>query len=110
MTQPRITVDEVRAAYEKCGLSPIRKFWLLDGSRLCCPQTAILASDGLDVFVLTDLCTPAAKRWGSDYAAGFRDGFDGRECYGDHPEWKQAHADGVAVAAAIFGETSNQPA
>ena len=105
MTQPRITVDEVRAAYAKCGMKPLRGGWITpDGC--CCPQVALLLSEFPDSIDWMDFITPAAQQWGSGYAEGFRNGVDGAKNLNcEHDGYRQGFIDGVAVAAAIFGDT-----
>ena len=114
MTQPRITVDEVKAAYEKCGRKPVRQMWI-PSKRSCCPAAAvyIATNPGADVNRLdADIVAHgwACRAYGHDYVDGFTRAVDGcvlsRTASVDE---KQGYADGVAVASAIFGETSNQP-
>ena len=107
----RITVEDVKAAYEKCRLAPVRgmfRDWEPFPSRVCgcCAQSALAAAAGLDI----RRCSPgkiadwAADEYGANYAQSFRHGFDGLAMHQVSDD-AQGYADGVAVAAAIFGET-----
>ena len=113
MTQPRITISEVLAAYEKCGLKPRRSITIKHGC--ACPVGALYAaavnlppyqadSSGMSAIGW------AESRFGLGYIGGFMEGFDNKYESAWTREEKQGYADGVAVAAAIFGENNPNPA
>lgn len=110
----RITVDEVKAAYEKTGLHPkqgeFREYETCD--KVCggCAITALLAADGIDIVEEPNLRAIAESRYGGHYIGGFVCGFDGKPAawFRDTNEReRQGYADGTAAALAIFGEPSH---
>jgi hypothetical protein len=99
----RITVQDVRRAYEVTGLKPTNCDWG-DGVKCGCPLTAVLAADGD--------CSPADAA--SDlvdndpYCTGFICGVDD-DLTGSHersPKFLQGYTDGLEVRSAIFGDTA----
>jgi hypothetical protein len=121
----RITVDEVRAAYEKTGLTPVRgNFCTYSTSQLrdYWTQTEL----GIEVKLtydcgcaLTACCRAEDKPFPEDvehaaseldldesYASGFINGFDGvvlcPEDVDGPVAYEAGYADGVAAAKAVF--------
>ena len=109
----RITVDEVRAAYEKTGLTPVRHMWLSDNC--ACALTACMLSSG----VQRKEIALAEQQWACDelasttlgldeaYTDFFTSGFDGCRLGTVTEEEGYGYQDGRAVAAAIFGEVQS---
>ena len=105
----RITVEEVKAAYEKTGLKPVRGTFN-DGKGCGCALGALYMAQG------GAACCSDPEEWCDaefDFAYwdGFAGGFDAKEDF-SLPDYvslsrKEGHADGRAVAAAIFGEPAN---
>jgi hypothetical protein len=126
----RITVNIVRDAYARMGYQPCRGEWRQEkepreGGRdpveLACPQTTLLELAGL---ISHDeegpnIETAADDEWGTAYANGFRDGWDGlesrtaRDCtiYGPTgwEEYELGYADGAAAAAEIIEADPDEP-
>lgn len=107
-TIERITPERVEAAYAKCGKHPIQEAFF-DGDGGCCPLTAVALAEHADAKL------PKTRRLGADqvvphcvavlvpnvnYRHGFTQGFDfpWQAPDGEEDEFKQGHADGVAVA------------
>jgi hypothetical protein len=111
----RITVSEVKAAYEKCGIKPInrtfKEYGTFDSVCAGCAVTALAGSQGVDI-----VCTRAGelRRWaeqkyGQKYTGGFLGGFDrrlDRRYFLDSEDETMGWDDGRAAAAAIFGESA----
>jgi hypothetical protein len=100
----RITVDEVKAAYEKTGLKPTRGEYIY--GRFCaCAMGALAVANGVPCDY------DAARSWafsqyGADYCNAFANGFDSKSPWGCDEVHEAGQADGELVAAAIFGEVS----
>jgi hypothetical protein len=98
----RITVEEVRAAYEKTGLEPCRRRFG-DGKLCGCPLTAVLKTRRVNLSARF-LCES------DNYAYGFIRSIDGRIRdtglikVENKLAYKRGYADGLAVRQAIFGE------
>lgn len=110
----RITVDDVRAAYEKTGLVPMRHIWLSDNC--ACALSACMLANGVNRKEIEraddnfDCETLAAERLKLEqvYADYFISGFDGvRNTCAVTEEELQGHQDGLACAAAIFDEVQS---
>ena len=102
-TKRRITVEEVQEAYRKTGLKPGRGVFN-DGCGQGCPVGALALQAGVN-----------SIDWGHAnlsgyYASGFFHAWDGTKtpAYFETCETYQlGYQDGLAVAAAIFGEPSH---
>ena len=94
----RITPAEVKAAYEKTGLDPLR-FLTGPVSNCGCPIAALWVAAGEPDH---DPMSWAKEQYGFRYTNGFVAGVDD-VVYG---RWldKTGYTDGQAVAAAVFGE------
>jgi hypothetical protein len=122
----RITIEVVQAAYSRMGYQPIKEDWYSEGEPrkegeavyFACPQTTILELAGL---ISHDEEGPniesaADDEWGSAYANGFRDGWDGLSpravptgtfpCPADWSNYELGHADGCAAAGEFFKQAS----
>jgi hypothetical protein len=105
----RITVNEVKAAYEKTGLKPSRGTWATDNCACGLGVCAIAQSgmNGDDLCADTVFPTLGIKDW---YGVGFIDGFDNRSQLTKFAEEKSkdlftaGFEDGRAAALAIFGD------
>jgi hypothetical protein len=107
----RITVDEVKAAYEKTGLKPVKDtpiFCLAIAAGFGCPLDALLIAGGHGSStercarrVAIELDLPSA-----DYVNGFVDAVDSDDaCVRDDSEdYDAGIEDGKQVALAIFAE------
>jgi hypothetical protein len=98
----RITVEDVRRAYEVTKLQPIM-YEYGDGLTCGCPLTAVQAEVGI--------CRPAeqAERLSDcePYAMGFVRGVDGTiGCMQSNDSFIEGYQDGLAVRNAIFGDTA----
>ena len=100
----RITIEQVKVAYEKTGLTPIRGTLEFGEG---CPVDALLAERGV-----TDCHSGYSAADALDvsplYIRGFIDGVDGNKngCRADNPAYHLGYIDGAAVAAELFGEAS----
>ena len=94
--QPRITPNEVLAAYDKTGLRPVFGCWWKwhgDGVTCCCPVAVLYESiSGTD----GDCIGWAHETYGVEYTDSFINGVDGG------PEGGTGYADGRAVRQAII--------
>jgi hypothetical protein len=115
----RITVDEVKAAYEKTGLKPKRGQYISHDKTCGCAIGALVLAEGIDASANCGaMATDYAERvFGENYRVGFVHGFDARD-----KDYRKRHCkfptdegqceyddgfnDGRAVAAAIFGESA----
>lgn len=102
----RITVDEVKAAYEKTGLKPCTgRFG--DGYSCGCPIMAIVKSES--GIVPAFLRYEANDMFGAGYTCGFMRGVDGmsnQSIWCDMRKYADGYADGLAVRQAIFGDAT----
>jgi hypothetical protein len=105
----RITVQDVRRAYEVTGLKPTNCDWG-DGVKCGCPLTAVLVGSGLNPdFIEVHAC----KLYDNEaYYQGFVNAIDG-DVFGctveeddAYDKYESGWNDGRAVRAAIFGDTA----
>lgn len=98
----RITVEEVLEAYRVTGLVPRRGTYCMTifGARCGCAVGALGAANSIAV---ENLSCWAGELYGTEYLAGFLNGFD-KEIYvvEESDEILAGYADGQAVAAAVF--------
>lgn len=103
--QRRITPEEVLAAYHRHPeIKPARDCYCFD-----CEACAIgvLFVDGYGIPENDDTVENWAQiEFGASYESGFVSGFDDGEVMDRGDDWQQGYADGRAVAAAVFGETT----
>jgi hypothetical protein len=107
----RITVEEIREAYQRTGLKPVRRTWRAWNNQTmqlecCCAMTALASCDGVDAHQSSTgaIIDWGDRKFGSLYCFSFREGFDGFAAASFHS--KEGYEDGRAVAAAIFGEAT----
>jgi len=102
----RITVDEVKAAYEKTGLKPQKDNWFSDDFRCACAIGALFAAAYPEVPNAPGSVVQqwAYREFGADYVDEFVGGFDCPQVPLDN---LIGDLDGRAVAAAIFGEVQS---
>lgn len=102
MSERRITVEEVKAAYAKTGMEPRRRTPYGNGA--CCAMRALSMAAG------SRYCHYWGwDNFGEDYTTGFIHGFDGEvsfSCRLSSERYAIGEQDGLAVAAAIFGEAT----
>lgn len=105
----RITVEEVRAAYEKTGIQPIQCLYI-DHERKnnCgCPLTALYFSEtGADLSCFKDSSDDipewADKKYGSLYHHAFVRGVDGLPNSGIAERIRQGWEDGCKIGRVVF--------
>jgi hypothetical protein len=101
----RITVEEVKAAYEKTGLKPVRGTTCYLGRAHAfnegCPIDAMIFGKLKDKFCTLDVCEVLGVSM--NYLEGFVLGVDGCN-RSSHPDHRLGLEDGIAVRLAIFGE------
>lgn len=110
----RITVEEVKAAYQATGLKPIRKLFIKGLNDKCgCALTACAIASGCttygDIFAQPIRSTHIFSSLGLNrsYADGFTEGFDGySKPEGVSDENIIGYDDGRAAALAIFAEAT----
>jgi hypothetical protein len=97
----RITVDEVKAAYAKTGLTPIRKRFLSPDCQCGCPLSALYFSEHPGpVGGPLAVESWANQTFGHSYTGGFVSGCDGGS-YSATGDYFVGMQDGRAVAIAL---------
>jgi hypothetical protein len=125
----RITIDAVRTAYARMGYQPVRGEWHVEGEPrqdgrepvyLACPQTTLLELEGLICHHEEgpNIETAADDEWGTAYANGFRDGWDGLDSrtaescavYGPRgrEDYELGFNDGTAAAAEMIKQVPDE--
>lgn len=94
----RITVDQVRLAYEQTGKKPMN---MEDSSGdYCCPAVAVGLATGLKNY--PGLFDYLWSTYGRAYVDGFVNGVDGDWKEADPtPDWERGYEDGEAVRVAL---------
>lgn len=95
----RITVKEVKAAYEKTKLRPEQFIYV--GLSCGCPLAALAIANGADNSQ-AEIINWAHEVYGDQYANGFTRGFDGLGHNGTSVRSKRGYADGRQVAVAVL--------
>ena len=101
-TLKRITVEEVKAAYAKTGITPERGMWCNGmGTCACGLCVLFLADGGIPGRAFSQAIYP---RLGieHDYGSGFIVGFDGEGLEDENAIMRLGYLDGQACAAAVF--------
>lgn len=98
MNTKRVTVEEVCKAYEKIGYKPIKGEWVSHEAKECCPLSAILIAEGLNVDD-ENIEEVACEQFGSAYVMSFIETLDeGIEAkQGDTEEASKGCADALEI-------------
>lgn len=101
--QKRITVEEVKAAYELTGFKPERHLYVDLIERCACGIGVVAIAGGVvaDSAVIDRFGTDT---YGCEYVCDFIKGFDGEEWDGKTGHEMDGYKDGQACAAAVFNE------
>lgn len=101
----RISVADVRQAYQQTGLRPVSNVYG-DGINCGCPLTALAVRAGLRPFVSRPFSVTVTRfadsEYGEHYAIGFADGFDSQpSCRNSGARYDQGYADGAMARVVL---------
>ena len=107
-----MTVDDIKAAYVKTGLRPVRKVWGSKAAGCGCPLTALYCAAHPTIeyipspsgFGMRDRYAVVARELGlsSDFAEGLADGWDGLSNVNCSVEFTAGYSLGKAAQEVIL--------